>query len=353
MLNCDIREFGAVGDSETIATAAVQRAIDACAAAGGGRVTVAAGSYVIGTIRLQTAVDLHLAVDGTLLASTSVADYPLLESDFWNTDFAPRYNRRCLIYAERCRDIAISGRGRIDCRGLRFCEPIAPGGLWTYRRKTDTELPGRMIFLAGCRQVAVTEMTLIDPAAGWGFWILDCERVRFDGVTIDSNLDMPNSDGIHLNCSRDVQISNCLIRTGDDAIIVRAYTKVLKRPVPCERVAVTNCQLTSHCSAVRFGWADDYVIRDCVFSNLIITDSRIGLNMALPHVPGKRLSDQGEDATLIERISFDNLIIDRHWREPIQVAIAEGARVEGIRDLRFSNITSISELPPRFLGRPD
>ena len=66
--------------------------------------------------------------------------YPLLESAYWNTDFAPRYNRRCLIYAEACHDLALTGRGAIDCRGLDFCEKLPEAGFWQYRRKTNTEL---------------------------------------------------------------------------------------------------------------------------------------------------------------------------------------------------------------------
>jgi polygalacturonase len=353
VLNCDLRDYGAIGDGKTIATTCLQQAIDAVASAGGGRIEIAGGTFCIGTVMLKSGVELHLAPDGVLLASTDVADYPLLQSDYWKTEFAPRYNRRCLIYAEQAHDLAITGRGRIDCQGLAFCEPTDKPGLWSYRRITHTELPGRMIFMVGCTRLLFTDFMLKDPAAGWGFWILDCDQVCFDRITIDSDLDMPNSDGIHLNCSRDITISYCRISTGDDAIIVRAFTGVLQQPKPCERVAVTNCHLVSHCSAIRFGWADDYIMRDCVFSNLTITDSRWGINMALPHTPGTRLSDQGEDDTLIERISFDNIIIDRHRREPIHIAIADGARVKAIRDIRFSNITSISEGPPRLLGRPD
>ena len=59
------------------------------------------------------------------------------------------------------------------------------------------------------------------------------------GLRIESDLDYPNADGIHVNCSRDVRISDCSIQAGDDAIVVRAYTGVLKEKKPCERITVT------------------------------------------------------------------------------------------------------------------
>jgi|LSQX01.1.fsa_nt_gb polygalacturonase len=350
---CSLADYGAIPDGQTRATACLQQAIDEVAAAGGGRVTVGGGRYLIGTVFLKSGVELHLEVDGVLLASPDEADYPLLESAFWKPEYAPRRNRRCLIYAEQAEDIAITGRGQIDCQGLTFCKPAENPRLWRYQRKSDTAQPGRMIFMAGCKRLLFTDFTLKDAAAGWGFWILDCGDVRFDRVTVDSDLDIPNSDGIHLNCSRDVTISNCRISCGDDALIVRAYTRVLSRPVPCERVTVTNCHLVSHCSAIRLGWADDYICRDCVFSNLTITDSRWGINMTLPHDPNKRFSDQGDDDTLIEHILFDNIVIDRHHAEPIRIEIDEGARVEAIRDISFSNMRVVSATPPRLLGRPD
>ena len=97
MLNCDIREFGAVGDGITINTDKIQAAIDACAAAGGGRVTIAGGKYLSARIDLRSGVELHIEVDGVLLATTDGSLWKDIESDFWITEMAPRRNRKCFI----------------------------------------------------------------------------------------------------------------------------------------------------------------------------------------------------------------------------------------------------------------
>ena len=111
--------------------------------------------------------------------------------------------------------------------------------------------------------------------------------------------------------------------------------------------------LTSYAHAIRIGWINDGIIRDCVFSNITITNSNGGIGIVLPKGGETRLSDQGDDATLIERLSFDNIIIDRHYNDPISIKIDENNLVTAIRDVHFSNIRSVSGMLPRFKGRDD
>lgn len=350
MLNCSIREFGAIGDGETMNTQAIQKAIDACHQAGGGRVTIDEGRYLSATIQIKSGVELHLAPDGVLMASDRAEDYPEIRSDVWNWELAPRRNSRCFIYAEDAQRIAITGRGMILCPGTRVCD-LQDTHLWKYRRKGEA-FPPRMILLVCCRDVVMRDFTIKDTAAGWATWILGCRDVHVDNVTMDADLDLPNADGLHINCCQDMTVSNCRIRTGDDAIILRAYTSVLKEPTPCERITITNCTLTSHANGIRLAWANDGVIRDCAVSNITITDSLAGITAMLPFPldPGNPRSDQGSDATLIERIYFSNIVMNRIWREPIKVAVMPGSDITAIRDLSFSDIHCVSAWPPQFLG---
>ena len=111
--------------------------------------------------------------------------------------------------------------------------------------------------------------------------------------------------------------------------------------------------MTSYAYAIRIGWINDGIIRDCVFSNIVMANCNGGIGINLPKGGETRLSDQGEDATLIERLSFDNIIIDRNYHEPISVKIDENNLVDAIRDISFSNIRSVSGLMPSFYGRDD
>ena len=146
MLNCDIRSYGAVGDGAAMNTAAIQASIDDCASYRGGRVTLSEGRYLCGFIALKSGVELHIERDAVLLGSTDAADYPEIETDFWLTEYAPRFNKRCFIYAGDCEDVAITGRGAIDCQGEAYIEPLscerAMHSHWPYARKPHPALPG-------------------------------------------------------------------------------------------------------------------------------------------------------------------------------------------------------------------
>ena len=382
MYNCDIRSYGAVGDGVTMDTAAIQAAIDACGQAGGGRVTLEAGRFLCGRIDLRSGVELHLERDAVLLGSADGNDFPEIETDFWRTEYAPRFNKRCMIYAEGCEDVAVTGRGAIDCQGEAYIEPKPPEqrwqGTWPYVRRPHPVEPGgdgmvhlpwvphpltprqvslspaRVVLFMGCRNVLVEDVTLRNQPAGWGYWVCDCEDVHFHRARIRASVEYPNNDGIHINCSRNVTVSDCNITCGDDGIVVRAYSLPLRHNAPCEKVAVTNCNITSHSAGVRVGWYGDGVIRNCVFSNLNITDSVCGVDIRLPKTnPEFRGSDQGEEETLIENLSFSNIVFDRGYAEPVYLYIGEGALCRGVRSLYFSGIRSFSLHMPAVIGRED
>lgn len=140
MWNKTIQEYGAVGDGKMLNTAAIQAAIDACAEAGGGRVVIEDGSFVIGTLFLHSCVELHLAANGCLLASTNGADYPNFQPKTWDAYNAPRHSSRCLIYAEGANHIAITGTGTIDCCGAISVTQIRTASISTAPRMSPSAI---------------------------------------------------------------------------------------------------------------------------------------------------------------------------------------------------------------------
>ena len=378
MLNCPVKDYGASGAGVHMDTHAVQAAIDACAQNGGGRVTLEGGRFLCGMIQLKSGVELHLERDAVLLGSTNGLDFPEIRSDFWRVEYAPRFNRRCFIYAENCEGIAITGHGAIDCQGEAYIEPLPPEqarlGLWPYRRRRFPEgfddegsqgltesqrslcslSPARVVLFMGCRDVLIEDVCMRNQPAGWSYWISDCENVHFHRARIDAPLCYPNNDGIHINCSRDVTVSDCSIRCGDDGIVVRAYSAPLKAPKPCEQVTVSNCNIVSHSAGIRVGWYNDGVIQTCTFSNLTITDSSTGISVYLPDTPlNGRGSDEGIEDTLIQNLSFSGILMDRIYNEPVLVRVFERNRCEGVRDLFFSGIHARSVHMPVLCGRED
>ena len=354
----DPRTFGATGDGAAKDTAAVQAAIDAAASKGGGRVVLADGTFLSGALMLKSGVELHIDRTATLLASPDIEDFPDWPDGHVVRENLPRQRLAAFIYADEAAGIAITGLGTIDCNGkYHIKEKESPDWKgWRYERvhPMPKTLP-RVVFLAGCRDVAIRDVTMTGQPAGWSYWIHDCDRVQMTGLKILANVRYPNNDGIHVNCSRDVTISGCIIETGDDSIVVRANSRSLKENKPCERVVATGCTLRSWSSGIRIGWIDDGVIRDCIFSDLAIHDTSVGVSVNLPkrrNKPG--WTDYGREATRVENLQFANIRMNGIYARPVLITMVPeeaGTHVAAVRDLYFSNVHATGLEFPLLEGR--
>ncbi len=356
-----ISQYGAVGDGTTLNTQSIQAAIDACHEAGGGRVVISGGIYLTGSIVLKSNVNLYLAADGVLKGSPECADYPEKEGLVHvDSSKLPRWRNACLIFAEESENISITGEGKIDCNGEQFVVPVTedrPG--WHFVRKYHLPTPPRAVFFTGCKNIRVTDMTIENLPAGWSFWIHDCDYVTFDRIKVIANVNYPNNDGIHINSSRNVTVSNCSLTCGDDCIVVRANNVSLKENKICERVVITNCNLTSYSGGIRIAWLNDGTIRNCAFSNIVMTDCTVGIEMILPYMKpdpnSPNSSDIGREATRIENLTFSNIIMDKICSHPILFRIDEDpfVRCDAIKNIYFNQIHAVGPEMPRLIGRAD
>lgn len=366
-MDFDIKSMGAVSDGKTKNTKIIQEAIDLCSKHGG-RVVIADGTYLTGKLIMKSNVELHIAAGGVLLGSADYNDYPESENlKTVDSKMLPRCRNAALIFAESAENISITGMGKIDCSGESFVEkldrePESHG--WEYKRNSENT-PPRVVFFASCKNVKVEDVTMVNQPAGWSYWIHACEYVNFTRVKILADVRYPNNDGIHINCSNDVTVTDSFITCGDDAIVIRANSVSLKENRPCERVCVSNCTLRSYVNCIRIGWINDGVIRNCVFSNLVMHDSVYGVGIYLPYRvytnadirifdKSKPIStDVGREMTLIENLKFDNIIMDTIYKNPIFIEIDEheDVKCKQINNIRFSNVTAFACKYPHFKGR--
>lgn len=366
-MDFNIIDYAYLSKGDNLYTKAIQSAIDACAAAGGGKVIISDGVYMTGTLILKSNVNLHIEGNGVLLGSPDCEDYPEISSvKHVNSKCLPRRRNACLIFAEECENISITGMGKIDCNGLAFVKEVENYKRGWHYERIDAPTPPRAVFFTGCKNVRLQDITMVNQPAGWSYWIHDCDFVNCDRLKINADVQYPNNDGIHINSSRDVTISNCSIVCGDDCIIVRANNASFPENKVSERIVVTNCNLTSYACAIRIGWLNDGIIRNCAFSNLVITDSNNGIAIKLPfagdneYEPGNcppelplHLVDRGREETLIERLSFNNIVMDGIYATPIAIDIADcmATKCKAIRNLHFSNIHAHGLEFPYFKGR--
>ena len=330
-----ITDFGAVSDSTRTCTEAIQRAIDACAESGGGRVIVPTGSFMTGTLWLRSHVELYLERNARLLGGLRVPDdYPV----------------RTLIYAEGIEDAGISGYGTID--GY-FNHPSYKG-----RFQVNDDKRPLGVFFKNCKNISVRDIHIVN-AGSWTLRLLGCDGVHIDGITIRSLME-GNNDGIDVD-ARNVTISNCYIMCDDDAICLKSD---LPDFMP-ENITVTNCVLASNCNPIKMGTASYAGFRNVVFSNCVIrrTDESRVWDWSKEYrkvAPGtltglSGITIQSVDGGTVENISFSNIVMEGIIT-PIFVCLNHRHGDRGvIRNLQFSNITARAEgiLPCMISGVPD
>ena len=339
--------------------AAIQRAIDAAHAQGGGRVVLTPGTYLSAPLQLKSGVELHLEKGATILGSPDIADYPNVPmKHIAHPEALPRLRSAALIYADEAHDIAITGEGVIDCNGLvHVKEKDDPNWIeWKYERKLPmtNSLP-RVCFLAGCSNVVVRSVTVTNGPAGWSWWIHDCDNVLIEDSKVLVDVRYPNNDGFHVNSSRNVMIRGCTVESGDDAIVLRANNRTLAENKVCENVVVSNCTLKSYSGAVRIGWTNDGTIRNCLLKDLRIVDSSCGLTMSFPRAGGWNAYDFGREATRIENVVFEDVEMDGIYGRPVLLRFSSedptNPMFDDIKGLVFRNVHSRGLEPPLIRGR--
>lgn len=243
--------------------AAVQRAIDSLAAAGGGRVVLDGGVYESGTIYLRSGIELHIA-EGTVLRGAATPDgYDDIDDP--RIDRSPEKSKKVFIACLDGTDIAITGGGVIDGQGVGFYDANVPSGA---RHFAKPDWPRtRMIQFYRCRGVRIEGVTLKD-SPGWTCWFRMCEDIAIEGATVAGDQRMINNDGLDFDGCRRISVRKCRLRTGDDCVVVRAITGGNGESSLCEDVSVEDCDLDSSCQCVRLGCPSDGLIRRIRFSRI-------------------------------------------------------------------------------------
>lgn len=329
----NVLDYGAKGDRQFLNTTAIQEAIDASAAAGGGVVYIPPGIYLSGTIELKSNVTLRIEAGGILLGSPNIEDYRPRK---WghNVDRQPYH----LILAVDASNITIEGKGVIDGNGEAFWQAYEKDGTgqmviprWILPKEQKVS---PLIEITNCQNVSVHDVT-IKTGGGWNLHFHDCDIVKVRGVNIINNLYSPNSDGIDITGCSDVIISDCYIKTCDDAICI----KTTPDSRSSHRITITNCVIETLCVALKLGATESYKdISDVTMSNCVINKSSRAIGL------------YSREGGIFENISIFNIVANTNapliFNRPIQLMVdkrRQESKLGGIRNVKIQGFTCITE----------
>lgn len=229
----NVKEFGAVGDGNTVDSNAINKAILAAADAGGGTVYFPAGTYLSFSIRLKSYVGLFLDHGAVILAADPEehdGQYDPAEPNEWDMyqDHGHSHWHNSLIWGEDLEDISITGPGKIYGKGLHRWDSDKVG------------VGNKAIALKNCRKVTIRDITM-QTCGHFAILPTGVDNFTIDNLTIDTN-----RDAINVDCCRNVRISNCVINTPNDDAIVLKSSYALGYPRVTENVTITNCQVSGY-----------------------------------------------------------------------------------------------------------
>jgi hypothetical protein len=325
----DVTRFGAVADGRTLCTAAIQRAIDECAGAGGGTVVIPPGRYLSGTINLRSHVNLQILSGATLVASQRFDDFPAMPGRHEGIE---RTVHGALLVGVDLVDVTIGGTGTLDGQG----QPWWLAADITMKMRADLKLPReaesppgaplkwprpRMVNFIRCRGVVVEGLTVKDSPS-WNLHFVYCEDVAVTRVTLLGK-DARGTDGVVVDSSKRVRISSCVLGSGADCVSIKSgYNEEGRRiGLPSEDIVVTACNMFySYSSGVAIGSETSGGIHDVLVSDCVMRNCRTGVSVRSPRGRGG----------VVERIRVTGVTMDQISEMAIKVSnYYDSVRMEG------------------------
>jgi polygalacturonase len=311
----NVLDYGARNDGSARSTEAIKKAIQAAAKAGGGTVYFPAGTYVTGAIQMVSNLVLHIDAGATLKFHTDLAEYPLVKGRYEGTE---AITPSPLIGGEKLENITITGRGTLTTDNAEWIKRTnVPGAraMWesinerlekhetvpeSDYRKASPFLRPSFIRPMNSKNVLIEGVHIVGSSM-WTLHILYCENVVIRNVVVET-YPGHNTDGVDIDSSREVRISDSFFSTGDDAICIKSGKDADGRRVNrmTENVTITNCTIQRGHGAVVLGSETAGSIRNVVASNIVSQHTDKGVRIKSGRARGG----------VVENIRFDNWIIE-------------------------------------------
>jgi polygalacturonase len=346
---------GAIGDGKTLNTTAIQTIIDRASSEGGGVVVVSKGTFLTGAIFLKQGVNLQIDKDGVLKGTTDPNDYPAVKTRWEGVETE---RRAALLSAIDLNGVEVAGEGTIDGSGdewIRLSNELKVQRGLAPTARMPVPSPGRpkLICFQNCRKVRIAGVSLLNSAS-WGLHILYCEDVVAENLNSRAAHTIPNSDGIDVDSSRRVRISNCDIDSNDDCISLKAGRDAdgLRVNKPSEDILVEKCLWRFGHAGVAIGSETSGSIR-----NVEVRDCTAGDGNQAPI----RFKSTASRGGVVENIIYKNIAMHNVRRAFEFNLLYGGANANNppspvlvrIRNVQLINITGDAKNAGIMYGLPD
>jgi hypothetical protein len=292
----DVRDYGAAGDGATLDTPAIHKAVEACAAAGGGQVRFPPGRYLSGTVHLKSHVTLFFDAGARLVGTANLDEYQYPTPPAFLPEAKWGKWHRALILGDGLEEIAIAGQGVID--GNKVFDPTG---------EERMRGPHTFVFV-NCRRVSVRDVSFVD-SANYAIFFQVSDDVDIRNVTFTGGWDGVHFRGGPGRPCRNVSIVGCRFFTGDDSIAGRYWDNTL----------ISDCIVNSSCNGIRLiGPATHLIVHDCLFYGPGVrphrTSNRHNMLAGLNLQPGAWDATEGAlDDVLISDITMHNVSTPFHF----------------------------------------
>ncbi|MEL6720468.1 MAG: glycosyl hydrolase family 28 protein, partial [Bacteroidota bacterium] len=271
MKKYNILNFGGIGDGQRDESVAIQKAIDTCSQEGGGTVLVPARfTFLTGPFFLKSNVSLHVEYGAKLLASPD-------ESVYIKSAFRENKGEGTIwIGGENLENVSITGGGTIDGNGIAFMG-IERKDAYELKPFEIVDPRPHLLTLVNVKNISINNITFKN-AAYWGLHFIGCKNILISDIFLLNSLKIRNGDGIDLDHSQNVNISNCHIESGDDCICFKNRREYAEFG-SCSDITITGCTLTSTSCAIKFGSENTDEIKNVAINNCVIKNSNRGIGI--------------------------------------------------------------------------
>jgi polygalacturonase len=291
-----VNDYGAVNDGKTMNTNFIQKAIDECAAKGGGIVSFDTGEYVTGSVFLKSGVTLKIDKNVKLLGSQDINDYPLIKTRVAGIEM---HWPAALINVLDQKNVAITGEGIIDGRGKPFWDKY-----WAMRKVYDPKgirwaadydcRRPRLMLISGSEDITLKGIHL-QRSGFWTVHILYSKYITVDGITVQNNIGGhgPSTDGIDIDSSTYILVENCDIDCNDDDYCLKAGRDAdgLRVNRPTEYVVIRHCIARKGGGLSTFGSETSGGIRHVLVENSTAIGTANGVNFKSAFTRGGTVED--------------------------------------------------------------